>query len=86
MGSDGSVTGLDYDTPPGACPPGLPLDEHELEASMPSAAALPVVAQPPASAPRILLDPYLNAAPGGLSQHQLLCAFEKPYVSSQSRH
>ncbi len=54
VGSDGSVTGLDY---------------AKLEASLPSAAALPVVAQPPASAPRILLDPYLNAATGGVSQH-----------------
>jgi len=53
---------------------------------VPSAAALPVVAQPPASAPRILLDPYLNAAPGGVSQHQLLCAFEKPCMSFQTRH
>ena len=69
VGSDGSVTGLDYDTLSGACPPGLPLHERKLEASVPSAAALPVVVQPPASAPRILLDPYLNAAPGGMSQH-----------------
>lgn len=66
-GSDGSVTGLEYDAAhSGGCPPGLPLAEGQLQGLAPGTAPLVVAAVQPASAPRILLEPYMNAAQGEL--------------------